>query len=37
MRGLTNTSTLLGLALGVALGILIADWVKPRVGRVLGG
>jgi len=36
MRGLTSPNTLIGLALGVALGIIIADWVKPRVKRVLG-
>ena len=36
MRGLTNVNTLVGLAFGVALGILIADWVKPRVARVIG-
>lgn len=36
MGRLTNTSTLIGLALGVALGILIADWVKPKLSGVLG-
>lgn len=36
MRGLTSTNTLIGLALGVALGIIIADWVKPKVGHLLG-
>ncbi len=36
MGRLTNTSTLIGLALGVALGIIIADWVKPKLAGVLG-
>jgi hypothetical protein len=37
MRGLTSPNTLIGLALGVALGIIIADWVKPRVQHLIGG
>jgi hypothetical protein len=37
MRGLTSPNTLVGLAIGVALGILIADFVKPRLAGVLGG
>jgi len=37
MRGLTSPNTLVGLAIGVALGILIADFVKPRLRGVLGG
>jgi hypothetical protein len=36
MRGILNTNTLVGLALGVALGILIADFVKPKLSGVLG-
>ena len=32
-----STNTLVGLAIGVALGILIADFVKPRLRGVLGG
>jgi uncharacterized membrane-anchored protein YhcB (DUF1043 family) len=31
MAGMLNTNTVVGLAIGVALGILIADWVKPRL------
>jgi len=29
--------SVVGLAIGVALGILIADFVKPRLRGVLGG
>jgi hypothetical protein len=36
LGGILNTNTVVGLAIGVALGILIADWVKPRMSRVLG-
>ena len=31
-----NTNSLVGLAIGVALGILIADWVKPKLAGVIG-
>ena len=36
MRGILNTNTVIGLAIGVALGIVIADWVKPKLSGVLG-
>jgi hypothetical protein len=36
LGGILNTNTVIGLAIGVALGIIIADWVKPKLAHVLG-